>query len=106
MISSRATAQDGVVYPIGGSAGVLVRREREGLVANESSTITLYLEGVPVQTSNVDSINTVSNGTRRDEQIRRFSITATAIYDAVEFTHNRTGGLGVTKVFVHEFCAQ
>lgn len=100
----RGIAQQGVVYPSGSAAGVLISAQGTGSrLATSDFVLRTYLDGVPTGSSISVSPNgfTGANNSSR----HRIQFESLAPFDAVELSYTSGGGLGTEALRIHEFCS-
>jgi hypothetical protein len=99
----RATAQNGVVYPSGSAAGVLLSRASSGQsLANNDFDLRTYLNG----TLAGSTVKVAPSGLSGPNSSGRYRVdfAAPAQFDAVELGYSNGASVGAVSIRVHEFC--
>lgn len=99
-IELRATAQSGVVFPAGSSAGVVYGLTGTNQVAMTLSIVT-YLAGAQQQTYQIFT----SGSGGGDGSKKKTVFTSTMPYDAVALSYNRASG-SAASLDAYEFCSK
>ena len=102
-VALRATAQDGVVYPAGNDAGVILSFSASGdTFVNNGNELRTYLDGAPAGTkSGAEVTGCCGGGSSRPQRV---SFTAPAMFDAVEAGYTVGTNTTAKELRIHEFC--
>ena len=104
-IAIRVTAQDGVVYPAGTLAGLILQAQTDGSHTGQNFTVSTYLDGAATgDTAQVAPSNGVGSGSATNFGPQKGSTGTLLPFDAIEFAYTQTGGTDSITLSVYEFC--
>lgn len=104
-IAIRVTAQDGVVYPAGTLAGLILQAQTDGNHTSQNFTVSTYLDGAATgDTAQVGPTNGVGGGSATNFGPQKGSTGTLLPFDAIEFAYTQTSGTDSITLSVYEFC--